>query len=89
MKTCEEETKAEPGSLSEETTLSFIENNKDEILSNARLSQVKAQNAESQVKALVNRGLAEHLDYATSCFTRVESKVQHHQLIEVAWLLSQ
>lgn len=84
MKTCEEETKAEPGSLSEETTLSFMENNKDEILSRARLSQVKAQNAESQVKVLVNRGLTEHLGYANSCFTRVESKDQHHQLIEFA-----
>lgn len=68
MKKCEEETKAEPGSWSEETKLSFTENNKDEILSSARLSKVKAQNAESQVKVLANRGLTEPLEYATSCF---------------------
>lgn len=89
MKKCEQKTKAEPGSLSEETKLSFVENNKDEILSSARLSKVKAQNADSQVKVPINRGLTEHWDYANSGFTHVESEAQHHQLIEVAWLLTQ
>lgn len=56
----EEGTKTEAGTFSGEIRLSFMENNKDEILSSARLSKVKAQNAERQVRIPVSRGLTEH-----------------------------
>lgn len=74
----EEGTKTEAGTFSGEIRLSFMENNKDEILSSARLSKVKAQNAERQVR-IPHRGLTEH----QAVLTHVEPKVQHHQLIEV------
>ena len=59
VKEDEEGMKAEAGTLSGETRLSFSENNKDEILPSTRLSKVKAHNADSQVRIPVNRGLTE------------------------------
>lgn len=61
----EEGKKAEGGSFSGETRLSFIEK-KDKILSSARHNQ--SQNAEGQVRILVNKGPTEHPDHANSCF---------------------
>lgn len=78
----EEETKAEAGTFSGETRFSFLENNKDEILSSARLSKGKAQNADSQVRIPVTRGLAE----PQTMLIHGESRVQGHQLIEVICL---
>lgn len=57
MKKDEEGTKAEAGSFSEETKLSFMENIKDEILSSAKLNKVKAQNGESQAGSLLKEAL--------------------------------
>lgn len=46
-----------------DTRLGFVENNKDKTSSSARLSKVKAQNADSQVRIVVNKGLTSgHLD---------------------------
>lgn len=52
------------GNFSGEIRLSFMENNKDTMPSGT----VKAENAESQVRTTVHRGLTEYLDHANSCF---------------------
>ena len=63
--------KAEAGSFSGEMRLSFMESNKDKILSSASSSLVKAQNAESQVRIIVRRDLTKSLDYANFLLSQI------------------